>query len=151
MFKLRRADVEEQGTSWIELSALFQLLGGDGSAFRGGRKNNRSMPKESTKCALAFFKSGCRHVVSVCLPHHEQEFFKPSKLPHHRLRILGFSNFSPCISSLVILEQSFEIPLLRALLSLRMAMSTKKMRRMGSGGTLSETDEATSQGSSSLA
>ena len=99
LFKFRRTDEHEQGTTWIELFILFQMLGGDVSSTKSGRQNNRGIHKENTKCALADLKKVVRHVVSVCLVHAEQEFFKPSKLPIHRLALMKFYNFASCISA----------------------------------------------------
>ena len=126
LFKLRRTYEHEQGTTWIELFILFQLMGGDTSCAVFGRQNNRGIRKESTKCALAVFKKIVRHVVSVCFVHAEQEFFKPSKLPVHRLLPMGFSNFASCISACIVLDPLHEIPMLCALLSMRMGMTIAK-------------------------
>ena len=100
--------------------------GGDTSCTALGRQNNRGIRKESTKCALAVFKKIVRHVVSVCFVHAEQEFFKPSKLPVHRLLPMGFSNFASCISACILLDPLHEIPMLCALLSMRMGMTIAK-------------------------
>ena len=108
----------ERGTSWLELFAYYEALGGSNTdtITCGG---NRATPRASLKVCLAEFKGQVRRVAATCLTGHQAFFFAPSRIPEARLSSIGFTSFVACISARIHLPADHNKNIVRQLLCLR--------------------------------
>ena len=112
------APSDTQGTTWIELVILFFLHGGTYEDL--GLVGKNGAEKASTiKQVLTAYKLKARRVITHCLNPFSHVFFKPSKIPHLRLRAIGYSNHTPCIGGLPVLSHDQNSFLVRCLVALR--------------------------------
>ena len=113
----------QQGTSWLELLILFELLGG--LLTRDG-PTHTAAPNKSLRDELSFFKLHFTRVVDTCLDVGDRLFFGPSKSQFCRLSAATFSNFVACINCKVLVPEPLQKRLLHSLLSCRIHMSSSK-------------------------
>ena len=112
----------QQGNSWLELLAMFELSGGSVDIIRN-LLVNRARSRHNLRAVLVSFKSEFRKVVGFCIPEHNQFMFKPSRLSTLRLKQLGFSTFTSCLMCLPVLSKGAATSLTQAVLSLRKHIS----------------------------
>ena len=86
----------QQGTSWIEFLALFELYGGSVDDL-GMQIQHPATTRSTVRASLIKFKKVVRNVVLLCVGASDQLFFKPSKLPEPRLKSIGYGNFMSCL------------------------------------------------------
>ena len=113
----------QQGTSWLELLILFELLGG---VLTRNTPEHAAAPSKSLRDELSFFKTHVTRVVDTCLTIGDRLFFGPSKSQFCRLSASTFSNFVACINCKVLVPERLQSKLLHSLLSCRMHMSAVK-------------------------
>ncbi len=117
-----------QGTSWLELFVLFELMGG-----KLVDNNHVDTPSLSKAVAaktllvdLLFFKKICMFIVDTCIGGGERCFFSPSKSQWCRLKTVTFSNFVACINSTIVIPEIYQQRMLHALLCCKQAMPPSK-------------------------
>ena len=93
------APADTQGITWIELCILFFLKGGN-EQHLGLQVKSEGEPGHSIRACLLAFKRVARQVVQLYLEPFASVFFKPSKNVNLRLRCVGFTNHTACISGL---------------------------------------------------
>ena len=123
---------EQQGTSRLELLALFELYGGCCEQL-DEHVCCKAKSRISLRQTLGIFKSLVKQVGSLCVYEGDLTLLAPSKKPFRRLRNIGFSNFVPCISSLLSLSEEVACTLARALLSMRTRMTKTKRENLDKG------------------
>ncbi len=117
-----------QGTSWLELFVLFELMGGKLV------DDNHVDPPSTVKAFAAktllvdllFFKKIFMFIVDTCIGGGERCFFSPSKSQWCRLKTVTYSNFVACINSTIVIPEIFQQRMLQALLCCKQAMPPSK-------------------------
>ena len=74
-----------------------------------------------------------QHVINICLAVSEQVLFAASKQAASRLTTLGFTSFVPRIRGHICLDEGSSTKLGAALLSLRMAFTSKHAKQLADG------------------
>ena len=116
-----------QGTSWLELFIIFELLGGKLTHFSAdGLPLPVDGPGKPLKMCLVFFKQQLRLVVDTCLDMSDRCLFVASKCSFPRLSSACYTNFVACISAHVLFPAVAADKLLLALLSCRFALTGPK-------------------------
>ena len=112
--KSRDTNMPEQGTSWIELFILYELMGGgDGCVY------SAAQPRPNLRQALLKFKRTLTHVRLICLRQGDRDLLAPAKVQACRLKCVGVDNFVPCINSCSHIGEEYKTHLLKALVSIR--------------------------------
>ena len=107
-------NLPEQGTSWIELFILYELMGGgDGCVY------SAAQPRPIFRQALITFKRTLTHAGQVCLRQGDRDLLAPAKVQICRLKCVGIDNFVPCINSCIHIGDEYKVLLLKALVSIR--------------------------------
>ncbi len=117
-----------QGTSWLELFVLFELMGGKLV------DDNHVDPPSTVKAFAAktllvdllFFKKIFMFIVDTCIGGGERCFFSPSKSQWCRLKTVTYSNFVACINSTIVIPEIYQQRMLHALLCCKQAMPPSK-------------------------
>ncbi len=114
----------QNGTSWIELLALFHL--------KGGHLNNRSSEKDilelgtSLRQDLIRFKMLVRSIITKYAGLADITMFRPAKSKQHRLTSYGITSHIPCISAKICLSDKDKKALHEAIASLAGLKMTAK-------------------------
>ena len=102
----------KNGSSWIELFARYQLLGGKASLHR----SNGALPiPDSFKVQLSTFTSVFRRIVAMYVAPTDAMIFRPAHDKNWRLKSYGVGQHVPCISAQLCVSQSMLPPMHEAL------------------------------------
>ena len=128
-------DADQQGISWLELFALFEMKGGsvDNLALQIAHK---ATTRSTIRKSFMHFKKLVREVVLMCVPECDQFLFKPSRLAEPRLRSIGYTSFTSCLMFRLCLADIDANSIVQALLALRVKMTFKVRDRISKGQLL---------------
>ena len=87
---------KQQGISWLELFALFELCGGAGD-LQSEVNAHSAVARLSTKAALNRFQSLMRQVIDVCLGIQDAMLFKACRVAGRRLSYIACANSHACV------------------------------------------------------
>ena len=108
-----KVDGQNNGSSWIELLARYQLLGG--KLTQGELGDNPLTTPLSFRQALATFKKLALRTINLHAPEHAQWLFKPARAGKPRLEKYGCTSHVPCIMGIMCHDGLSKITLRNAL------------------------------------
>jgi hypothetical protein len=100
------------GTSWLELFARYQLMGGKASLHRS---NGPLAAPDSFKTQLSTFTCMFRRIVAMYVAPTDAMMFKPAHDKEWRLKSYGIGQHVPCISAQLCISDSMRSPMHEAL------------------------------------
>ncbi len=108
-----KVDGQNNGSSWIELLARYQLLGGKLTPNEIG--DNPIAPPLSFRQALITFRRMAMRIIDMYTPEHTQWLFKPARASSPRLLKYGCKTYVPCIIGIMCHDGLSKITLRNAL------------------------------------
>jgi hypothetical protein len=116
----------QQGMSWLELFCFFEIHGG------AIQKDDLST-RLSLRACIIKFRAAVSCIVETCMIHEDAILFRPAKCATVRLKPLGFTNFVPCINSIVVPSRIEMDKMLLALVQLKLHLTKDRRRRLLQG------------------
>ncbi len=114
--QLVKTQDEEHGTTWLELYALYKVLG---YPCAKADPLEKAKARPSLRIHLSLFKKDTKRLAKQVMIDHDTELFKASRGKGHPLRRVGIRAYLPSIAAIVLMPDTVQTRVDRELLRLQ--------------------------------